>query len=73
MNRLAVALMIAAAALLANGPLVRPAKAADQPAPATAPPSAPAMAGPQSERVVSLLLALEALRAAPAVLEPSDA
>jgi hypothetical protein len=71
MPRLAVALMIASAALMTNGALVKGAKAAAaETAPLPVPSPVPATAGLSSGRVLSLLLALEALRAAPAALDP---
>jgi hypothetical protein len=70
MSRIAVGMMIAIAALLMNGGLIRPASAED-----LAKASGPALStsnstaiGLRSERVLSLLIALEALRAAPEVL-----
>lgn len=71
MSRIAVGMMIAIAALIMNGGLIRPV-----PAEELGKPSSPALSttitpagGHRSERVLSLLIALEALRAAPEVLE----
>lgn len=75
MDRLAVGIMIALAALVMSGGLVHDALASEAGAPA---PSAavsaspqPAATGPRSERVLSLVLTLEALRAAPGLLDTS--
>jgi len=72
MSRIAVGVMIAVAALAMNGGLVRQVLAEDFVRTAG---SAPALSttitatsGLRSERVLSLLIALEALRAAPEVL-----
>jgi len=72
MSQIAVGVMIAVAALAMNGGLVRQVLAEDF---ATTPGAAPALSttitatsGLRSERVLSLLIALEALRAAPEVL-----
>jgi hypothetical protein len=72
MSRIAVGVMIAVAALAMNGGLVRQVLAEDY---ARTAGSAPALSttisatsGLRSERVLSLLIALEALRAAPEVL-----
>lgn len=73
MTSLAVALMIGIAALMTNE---APKGANAQPAdtgPVPGPSPVPAMTGPSSERVLGLVLALEALRAAPAALDPQDA
>lgn len=73
MSRIAVGVMIAIAALVMNGGWIRQVLAEDQ-APTTG--NRPALSttitatsGHRSERVLSLLIALEALRAAPEVLE----
>jgi hypothetical protein len=73
MSRIAVGMMIAIAALLMNGGLVRPVLAenlarASIAAPTLSTPNT-SVQGHRSERVLSLLIALEALRAAPEVLE----
>lgn len=70
MSRIAVGVMIAGFALLINGGLIREAladssAAGSQPALST---TITATSGHRSERVLSLLIALEALRAAPEVL-----
>lgn len=72
MSRIAVGVMIAVAALAMNGGLVRQVLAEDY---ASRAGSAPALSttitatsGHRSERVLSLLIALEALRAAPEAL-----
>ena len=72
MSRIAAAVMIAISALVMNGGLVRQVLAEDFVRTAG---SAPALSttisatsGLRSERVLSLLIALEALRAAPEVL-----
>jgi hypothetical protein len=72
MSRIAVGVMIAGFALLMNGGLVRQvlademsSAAGSQPALST---TITATSGHRSERVLSLLIALEALRAAPEVL-----
>ncbi len=72
MSRIAVGVMIAIAALVMNGGLVRQvladevsSAAGSQPALST---TITATSGHRSERVLSLLIALEALRAAPEVL-----
>ena len=72
MSRIAVGVMIAIAALvMMNGGLIRQVLAEDS-VRATASPalstSITATSGHRSERVLSLLIALEALRAAPEVL-----
>ena len=69
MNRLAVGTVIAIAALAMNGGLVRDVLG-DQPIRPTPTLSSPipGASGYRSERVLSLVLALEALRAAPEVL-----
>ncbi len=79
MDRLAAGIMIAIAALLMNGGLVRDVLAeqagadikaqATQIAGAASPP--PVVSGSRSGRVLSLLLTLEALRGAPALLDTS--
>lgn len=74
MSRIAVGVMIAIAALvMMNGGLVRQVVAKDfaKPSPdaATLSTTITATSGHRSERVLSLLIALEALRAAPEVLE----
>lgn len=73
MSRIAVGMMIASSALVMNGGMVRQVLAEDF---ARTVGSAPALSttitatsGHRSERVLSLLIALEALRAAPEVLE----
>lgn len=73
MSRIAVGMMIASSALVMNGGLVRQGLAEDF---ASTVGSAPALSttitatsGHRSERVLSLLIALEALRAAPEVLD----
>jgi hypothetical protein len=77
MDRLATAIMIALAALVMNGGLVRDVMAEEAgmriPAPSLAIERSqmPAATGLRSERVLSLLLTLEALRAAPALLDTS--
>lgn len=71
MDRLAVGIMIAIAALVMNGDLVRDVFAEERVAPSADAPlksPAPTMSGCRSERVLSLLLTLEALRAAPGLL-----
>jgi len=72
MSRIAVGVMIAIAALVMNGGMIRQGLAEDlsrttggMPALST---SIPAPSGHRSERVLSLLIALEALRATPEVL-----
>jgi hypothetical protein len=70
MTRLAAALMIALTAFAMQGGLVKPVLAeqsAGRPAVSQASPTP--MAGHRSERLLSLLLALEALRAAPGLLD----
>ncbi len=73
MDRLATAIMIALAALVMNGGMLRDVLADDgmriAAPPVTAKPQMPAASGLRSERVMSLLLTLEALRAAPALLD----
>jgi len=79
MDRLAAGIMIATAALVMNGGLVRDALAADAgmgaktqaAAAVTVTSPTPVAYGLRSERVLSLLLTLEALRAAPALLDTS--
>lgn len=76
MDRLAAGIMIAVAALVMNGGLVRDVLAGE-PGPGAKAPSAiissqtPVTSGPRGERVLSLLLTLEALRAAPGLLDTS--
>jgi hypothetical protein len=69
MHRLASGIVIAIAALAINGSFVRDALGEEpvrlQPSLSS---SSPVASGHRSERVLSLVLALEALRAAPAVL-----
>ena len=78
MDRLAAGIIIAIAALLMSGGLVRDAQAgeagavratATETAPVTSLP--PAAIGLRSEPVLSLLLTLEALRSAPGLLDTS--
>jgi hypothetical protein len=74
MDRIAVGAMIALAALVLNGGLVKDvlAKDFDQAragTPVTLPSPTPVASGLRGERVLSLLLTLEALRAAPGVLD----
>lgn len=74
MDRLATAIMIALAALVMNGGMLRDVMAEEAgmriPGPKAAQGSQmPAASGLRSERVLSLLLTLEALRAAPALLD----
>lgn len=77
MDRLAAGIVIAIAALVMSGGLVRDAQAGEsalssKAEPASVVPAASPIAvahGPRSERVLSLLLTLEALRAAPALLD----
>lgn len=74
MDRLATAIMIALAALVMNGGMLRDVLAEEGglriPAPqGTVKSQMPAASGLRSERVMSLLLTLEALRAAPALLD----
>ena len=74
MDRLATAIMIALAALVMNGGMLRDVLAEEAgmriPAPLAKQTSQmPAATGLRSERVLSLLLTLEALRAAPALLD----
>lgn len=73
MDRLATGILIAVFALAIGAGTVRETVAAETGAKATdlAPSSTsqiPVVHGPRSERVMSLILTLEALRAAPAVL-----
>jgi hypothetical protein len=71
MGRLAAGMVIAVAILAMNGNLVRDVLAEDSQrliASATLSSVTPVASGPSSERVLSLLLTLEALRAAPEVL-----
>jgi hypothetical protein len=73
MSRIAVGVMIAIAALIMNGGLVRQVLADDFAKPSGNAPvlstTITATSGHRSERVLSLLIALEALRAAPEVLD----
>ena len=73
MSRIAVVVMIAIAALVMNGGLIRQVLAEDLARTAAGAPALSttitATSGHRSERVLSLLIALEALRAAPEVLE----
>ena len=74
MDRLAAAIMIALAALVMNGGMLRDVMAEEAgmriPAPQLADKSQmPAAIGLRSERVLSLILTLEALRTAPALLD----
>lgn len=74
MDRLATAIMIALAALVMNGGMLRDVMAEEAgmriPAPQAIEKSQmPVASGLRSERVLSLLLTLEALRTAPALLE----
>jgi len=74
MDRLAAAILIALAALVMNGGLVHDAMAGEAglrlPAAATIQKTQMSAAtSPRSERVLSLLLALAALQAAPALLD----
>ena len=71
MNRLATGMVIALAALAIDGGLLREVLAAET-GKLTAALSSPipVASGHRSERVLSLVLALEALRAAPEVMEP---
>lgn len=71
MSRIAVGVMIAISALVMNGGLVRQVLAEDSVRTAGSPAlstTITATSGLRSERVLSLLIALEALRAAPEVL-----
>jgi hypothetical protein len=74
MDRLAAAIMIALAALVMNGGLLRDVMA-EEAGLRIVPPKLdqksqmPAVSGLRSERVLSLLLTLEALQAAPALLD----
>lgn len=71
MGRLAAGTVMALAILAVNGNLVRDALAESSQrliASTTLSSATPVASGPSSERVLSLLLALEALRAAPQVL-----
>ena len=71
MGRLAAGTVIALAILAMNGNLVRDVLAEDSQrliASTTLSSTTPVASGPSSERVLSLLLTLEALRAAPEVL-----
>lgn len=78
MDKLATGMMIAFAALLLSGGLARDVMAAEPglrplPAqPATTSPS-PLIDGPRGGRVMSLMLTLEALRAAPSLLNGKKA
>ena len=76
MDRIAVGAMIAIAALVLNGGLVKDVLAKDigQPRAGTTVTDqshTPVASGLRGERVMSLLLTLEALRAAPGVLDQS--
>ena len=78
MDRLAAGIMIASAALVMNGGLVHEGVAEDSVASkldvakaGTMNAPAPVAASRRGERVLSLLLALEAVRAAPGLLDPS--
>jgi len=78
MDRLAAGIMIAIAALVMNGGLVRDVLAEQagatimaQTAIASATSPTPVVSGSRSGRVLSLLLTLEALRGAPGVLDRS--
>jgi alpha/beta superfamily hydrolase len=76
MDRLSTGIMIAVAALLMTGVIGSEALARDTSAGAPTPVGTiasptPVANGPRSERVMSLLIALEALRAAPALLDAS--
>lgn len=71
MSRIAVGVMIAIVALVMNGGLVRQVLAEDSLRTTGSPvlsTTITATSGHRSERVLSLLIALEALRAAPEVL-----
>jgi hypothetical protein len=72
MSRIAVGVMIAIAALVMNGGMIRQVLADDLSRTAGGVPALSttitAASGHRSERVLSLLIALEALRAAPEVL-----
>lgn len=76
MDRLTTGIIIALAALVMSGGLMRDvmAREAGAGAPVTAEPAIksqiPEAIGHRSERVLSLVLTLEALRAAPDLLEP---
>ena len=73
MSRIAVGVMIAIAALVMNGGIVRQVLAEDLASTSVGAPALSttitATSGHRSERVLSLLIALEALRAAPELLE----
>ena len=73
MNRLASGIVIAIAVLASNGGFVRDVLGEQpiRPTP-TLSSSIPGASGHRSERVLSLVLALEALRAAPEALTPSS-
>ena len=77
MDRLAAGIMIAIAALVMNGGLVRDVLAGEAAVgagvslQAIASSQKPVASGLRSERVLSLLLTLEALRAAPGLLDTS--
>ena len=75
MDRIAAAMMLAIAALVMNGGLIKDVLADDfGRAPVSIAPlssSTAVASGLRSERVLSLLIALEALRAAPEVLNRS--
>ena len=78
MDRLATGIVIAVAALIFSGSFVRDAMAGESGTRAaevaeTVKSQAPVMNGPRSERVMSLILTLEALRAGPVLLDlPMD-
>jgi hypothetical protein len=73
MDRIATGIVIAATALLMSGGLMRDVMAADSgarvPDTEIIKSQGPVAYGPSSERVMSLILTLEALRAAPALLD----
>lgn len=77
MDRLAAAIMIALAALVMNGGLLRDVMAEEAgmriavARPGLEKLQTPAATGLRSERIISLLLALEALRSAPDLLDSS--
>jgi len=69
MDRLAAGIVIAAAPMAINGSFVREVQGNESPVlQPTLSSSTPVASGNRSERVLSLVLALEALRAAPGVL-----
>jgi hypothetical protein len=73
MDRLLVGIVIALVVLITNGGLMRDVMAKDAVMPDTAPSTtsqAPVGHGLRSETVLSLALALEALRATPVLLDP---